>query len=122
MEFKYVVAIVRPEVVRRLEERLVRLDISGISLSRVKGFGEYKNFFSNDWLTEHVRIEIIARAGQLDALLDALLEVTGPQSSSSGIVAVMPVERFLHLRDSAQAAEALHPAVAKSVTLGAGRR
>lgn len=56
---KYVVAIVRPDVVGPLEQRLTQLGIGSITLTRIKGFGEYKNFFTRDWLTEPARMNAL---------------------------------------------------------------
>ncbi|ABE45406.1 P-II family nitrogen regulator [Polaromonas sp. JS666] len=98
MNFKYVVAIVPPDAVKSLEARLIRMGVGGITLTKVKGFGEYKNFFTRDLLSEHTKIEIFTEASKLEPLLDALLEVGDADIPGSGIVAVIPVDRFLHLR------------------------
>lgn len=98
MRFKYVIAIVRPEAVRSVEERLVRIGIGGITLSKVKGFGEYKNFFTDDWLSEHVKVEILVDETKVPGLLDALVHAAGSELPGSGIAAVMPVDSVLPLR------------------------
>lgn len=98
MNFKYVVAIVPPETVDSLEERLRSIGVGGLTLTRVKGFGEYKNFFSNDWFSEHTKIEIFVEESKLEGLVNALLETARSDVPGAGVVAVMPVEKFLHLR------------------------
>ena len=98
MKFHYVVTIVPPEAVETLEKKLRSMGIGGITLTKVRGFGEYKNFFSNDWLTDHTKIEIFAEESALDRLLDAVLQTGRSDVPGAGIVAVMPVEKFLHLR------------------------
>src|SRR5206468_11409131 len=74
MNFKYVVAIVRPDAVESLEARFKSLGVGGITLTKVKGFGEYKNFFTGDWLTEHTKIEIFTEASKVEPLLGVFLE------------------------------------------------
>lgn len=98
MSFKYVIAIVRPEVVAPLETKLGAIGVGGITLTKVKGFGEYKNFFTRDWLSEHTKVEIFAEESKVDALLDVLQEIADADIPAVGIVAVIPVDRFLHLR------------------------
>ena len=98
MNFKYVVAIVPPDAVKSLEARLIRMGIGGITLTKVKGFGEYKNFFTRDLLSEHTKIEIFTEESKVEPLLDALLEIGRSDLPGSGVVAVIPVDRFLHLR------------------------
>lgn len=97
MNYKYVVAIVRPELAASLEAKLGAVGAGGITLTKVKGFGEYKNFFSRDWLSEYTRVEIFTEESKVDALLDVLQESAEADVSGVGVVAVMPVDRFLHL-------------------------
>lgn len=98
MNIKYVVAIVPRERLESLERKLHDLGVGGITLSRVRGFGEYKNFFSNDWLTDNTKVEIFTDASRVEALLGVLLKSDDSDAPGAGIVAVMPTERFLHLR------------------------
>ena len=39
-----VTAIIRCEVLEKVEQRLQELGVSGISVTRVKGYGDYANF------------------------------------------------------------------------------
>ena len=98
MDFKYVIAIVRPDAVPSVEAKLRSIGVGGLTLSKVKGYGEHKNFFTTDCLTDHMRIEIFIEQSRADALVEALLDVTLSDIPGAGIVAVLPVERFLHLR------------------------
>lgn len=98
MKFKYVVAIIPPEAVEPLERKLRSARVGGITLTKVKGFGEYKNFYTSDLLSNHTKVEIFAEESKLDSLLDALLESAASDLPGSGIVAVIPVDKFLHLR------------------------
>ncbi|UUZ76652.1 P-II family nitrogen regulator [Polaromonas sp. P1(28)-13] len=101
MNFKYVVAIVPPEAVESLERKLRNIGVGGVTLTKVKGFGEYKNFFTSDLLSEHTKIEIFTEESKVETLLNALLETALSDVPGAGIVAVMPVEKFLHLRTGA---------------------
>jgi nitrogen regulatory protein P-II 1 len=98
MSIKYLVAIVRSDSLEALEETLNGSRIGGVTMTNVKGYGEYKNLFSDDRLVEHTRVEIFAEASKVDGLVEALLEAARAEPPGAGIVAVMPVERFLHLR------------------------
>ena len=98
MKFKHVIAIVRPDAVESLEAKLRSVGVGGLTLVKVRGFGEYKNFFRSDLLSDHLKIEIFVEESRVDALVEALLEVTRSDIPGAGVVAVTPVERFLHLR------------------------
>ncbi len=98
MNFKYVVAIVPSDALELLEAKLASIHVGGITLTKVMGFGEYKNFFTSDWLSEHTKMEIFTEEAKVERLLNALLEAAHSDAPGAGIGAVMPVERFLHLR------------------------
>lgn len=98
MHYKYVIAIVRPDVVESLEAKLKSVGVTGLTLTKVKGFGEYKNFFTSDWLTDHTKVEIFVEERHVDALIQVLLQMSRSDIPGAGVVAVMPVDRFLHLR------------------------
>ena len=93
-----VIAIVSPQCVAELESQLVRIGIEGITLSKVKGFGEYKNFFRDDWLSDHTKVEILTDEMKVPALLDVLVKTAGSSLPGSGVVAVMPVDSVIPLR------------------------
>lgn len=48
MELKCVVAVLRPEVLTALEQRLGALHIHGMTVTKARGFGAHPNFFGND--------------------------------------------------------------------------
>lgn len=98
MSFKYVVAIVAPEAVEPLEKKLRGIGVGGITLTKVRGFGEYKNFYARDWLSDHTKVEIFAEESKVDGLLDALAASAASDLPGSGVVAVIAVDKFLHLR------------------------
>lgn len=58
MELRKVTAIIRSSSLQQVEERLQAMNVKGMSVSNVKGYGEYANFFTHDWQVTHSRIEI----------------------------------------------------------------
>ncbi|MEP6657097.1 MAG: P-II family nitrogen regulator [Betaproteobacteria bacterium] len=98
MSIKRVIAIIRSDMLGSLEARLKKLQIGGITVSRVKGYGEYRNLYTIDWMSEHAKVEIFIEEAKVDALIEAMLDVAHAEPPGAGIVAVLPVERFLHLR------------------------
>lgn len=101
MEYKRVIVIIPVEVLAAVNERLRQLHVGGVTVSQVKGYGEYKNLFSRDWMNEHTKIEIFIEASRVDELIDALLDLSRDAPPGAGIAAVLPVERFVHLRTGA---------------------
>jgi nitrogen regulatory protein P-II 1 len=98
MNLKYVIAIVGPQCVAELEAQFARIGIEGITLTKVKGFGEYKNFFRDDWLSDHTKIEILTDESRVPALLEVLMKTAGSSLPGSGVVAIVPVDSVMPLR------------------------
>lgn len=98
MKFRKVTAIIRPERLEAVEECLKKLAVPGISVTKVKGFGEYANFFKSDWLCQHVRIEVFIGVGQADEIAATIMEAAHTGREGDGIVAVLPVESVYHIR------------------------
>ena len=109
MSTKWVIAIVPTELLEQLERSLATVHVPGLTITRVKGYGEYKNFFSSDLTSVHTKVEIFADEADVEAITKAIVEVGKSTVPGAGIVAVVPVEAFLHLHvppgESAGAAE-----------------
>lgn len=58
MELRKVNAIVRSRLLEDVEERLKKMGIKGLTITRVKGYGENKAILAQDWLGTYARIEI----------------------------------------------------------------
>ncbi|MDI7066511.1 hypothetical protein QMO17_35355, partial [Klebsiella pneumoniae] len=69
MEIRSVVAIVRSDVLQKLEKRLGAIHIHGVTVCKDNGFGEHPNSFSDDWTTDHIKIEVFTQAANVDALI-----------------------------------------------------
>ncbi|OGB26673.1 MAG: transcriptional regulator [Burkholderiales bacterium RIFCSPLOWO2_02_FULL_57_36] len=98
MSLKYVVAIIRPDVLDALEARFESLQVPGMTVTKAKGFGKYANFFSKDHLTEHIKVEVFIEESRADTVIGAIRDVAHSDVPGAGIVAVLPVEQFFHLR------------------------
>lgn len=98
MTTRYVVAIVPAESVQPLQAQLHALGVKGMTLTRVRGFGEYKNFYSDDGLTEHVKLEMFVQASEVEPLLAALVQWSRLEGPGAGVAAVLKVDAFVHRR------------------------
>lgn len=98
MKFRKVTAIIRPERLEAVEECLKKLVVPGISVTKVKGYGERANFFKPDWLCQHVRIEVFIDVAQADEIAAAIMDAAHTGVEGDGIVAVLPVDSVYHIR------------------------
>jgi nitrogen regulatory protein P-II 1 len=93
-----VTAIVRVEVLERVERRLQDLRVPGISVTKVKGYGEYSDFFAHDWMAEHARVEIFLGRERADEVARAIVGAAHTGLAGDGIVVVLPVESMYRIR------------------------
>jgi nitrogen regulatory protein P-II 1 len=103
MEIRCVVAIVKSDVLETLERRLGAIHVHGVTVSRVKGFGQHPNYFSNDWTTDHIKVEIFTSESNVDALVSEITAIAHTDGGGDGVVAVLPVERFFRIGTSSEA-------------------
>ncbi|APG27181.1 hypothetical protein A7E78_04630 [Syntrophotalea acetylenivorans] len=101
MELKKVVALVRGSVLEEVEERLRQLGVKGISVSHIKGYGEYTNLFKADRMTAHAKIEIFSEQSAVDEIVTAIIETAHCGIAGDGIVAVQPVDKVYRIRTKA---------------------
>lgn len=98
MSLKYVVAITRPDILAALEAQLASLHVRGMTVTKVKGFGEYIDFLAKNHLTEHIKIEIFVDESKADAVINTIMDTAHSGVPGAGIVAVLPVDKFFHIR------------------------
>jgi len=112
MDIKKIMAIVRTNMLTDVEDRLIRLGVPGITVSRVKGFGEEANFLMPGWMSAYVRIEIFVDATQAHQIVETIVTAAHTGIAGDGFVSVLPVETFYRIRDGRELHE-LHgpPAV-----------
>ena len=77
MKCKQIVAYIRPELLEKVRHALQRENVPGLSSSEVRGYGEYSDLNSPDWMD-----------GQ-----DPMVA-----SPARGRVAVQPVDTLYHIR------------------------
>jgi len=102
MELKRIVAIIRGSVLEQVEDRLKQLGIKGITVSLVKGYGEYANLCKEDWLVQNARLEVFTQQTQVDDVVAAILDAAHAGVPGDGLVAVMPVEKLYRIRTKAE--------------------
>ena len=101
MEARKVVAIVRCTVLEKVEKALRELGVAGMTVSRVKGYGEYANLARSDWLVDNARIEVFTTPDKVDAIVRTILDTAHVGVLGDGMVAVLPVEKLYSIRTKA---------------------
>jgi len=98
MDFRKITAIIRPDALEKVEKALKALSVPGVSVTKVKGYGEYMDFYTPDWMCSHVRVEIFIGQHRAEAVAEAIMQAAHTGLEGDGIVAVLPVEAVYHIR------------------------
>lgn len=96
--FCNVTAIIRGDALEKVERRLQEIGVNGISVMRVKGYGEYANFYSPEGLTSHVRLDIYTAAKCCDDIAQAIMDAAFSGVPGDGIITVHPVGKVYRIR------------------------
>jgi len=99
MDFCKVTAIIQSEVLEKVEKALQTAKTPGISVTKIKGFGEYANFYASDWMSPHVRIEVFVKKAKADKIAQTILDAAHTGIKGDGIVAILPVSAVFRIRN-----------------------
>jgi nitrogen regulatory protein P-II 1 len=102
MELKVVIAMVRSDALETVENKLQQAGVQGITVTRSKGYGDHRNFFTRDWMSEGVRIEIYTAADKVDAVVKAIIDAAHTGEPGDGLVAVLPVDKAYSVRSRSE--------------------
>jgi nitrogen regulatory protein P-II 1 len=98
MQYKKVTAIVVCEKLKAVEQALVEIGVSGVSITQVRGYGEYHDFYQSDMMTCHACIDVFCRASRADIIVNTIMDAAHNGQPEDGIIAVMPVEQLYRIR------------------------
>lgn len=101
--FSLIVANFRSDKLNDVEKSLERLGVERINVCKVKGFGEYHNFFAPNWLTTEVRLEIFTKKDEVEAVASAIMDAAHTGVPGDGVVAVLPLDKLYLIRTRSEA-------------------
>ena len=114
MDARLVIANFRSDKLEEVEKKLERIGVERINVSKVKGFGEYHNYFAPNWLSAEVRVEIFTRTDEVDSVASAIMDVAHTGLPGDGVIAVVPIEKLYLIRTRSEASpEVFWPKSAK---------
>lgn len=103
MDIRLIIAIIRRDKLEQVEEKLQNIGVERINVSKVKGYGEYHDFFSRNWMVEEVRVEIFTKKDEVETITATIMDAAHTGLPGDGVVAVVPVEKFFLIRTRAEA-------------------
>ena len=105
MSFKKITAIIRVDSLEKVEKALKEVGVPGVSVSQIKGYGEYSDFYAKDWMVTNARVEVLIDTASADAVVQAILQAAKTGLEGDGIVTVSPVEKIFHIRTQEECTE-----------------
>lgn len=99
MDYKRITAIIPDTSLEKVESSLVGLGVNWITVSKNRGHGEHQNYFQKDCMTDCIRIEIFIESDKAKCIADAICYATYEGEDSDGMVAILPVEEFMRVRE-----------------------
>jgi len=98
MEYKKVNAIINPLMLEKVDTALRDMQVPGMTVTQVKGYGEYHNFYQPDMMCKHANIEIFCPAPEADAIAHCIMNAAHIGQPGDGIVAITAVEKMFCVR------------------------
>jgi nitrogen regulatory protein P-II 1 len=103
MDARLIIANFRSDKLDAVEKRLERLGVERINVTRVRGFGEYHNYFAPNWLDFEVRVEIFTKKEEVEAIAAAIMDAAHTGVRGDGVIAVIPIETLYLIRTRSEA-------------------
>ncbi|KAK7396998.1 hypothetical protein VNO78_18162 [Psophocarpus tetragonolobus] len=105
-EFYKVEAILRPWRVPQVSSGLLKMGIRGVTVSDVRGFGaqggsterQGGSEFSEDNFVAKVKMEIVVRKDQVEAVIDKIIEEARTGEIGDGKIFLIPVSDVIRIR------------------------
>lgn len=113
---KMLVAVIRPEKINDVLEALFRLDVRGMTMTRVQGHGgelerveTYRGTTVKMELSEKVRLEIGVSNHFVDRTARAIIDASRTGEVGDGKIFVLPVEKIWRIRTGEEDQAAVTP-------------
>lgn len=111
---KKIEAIIKPFKMDDVREALAEIDITGMTVSEVKGFGRQKGHtelyrgaeYMVDFLPK-VKLELVVNEDQVERCIEAIMSTAQTGKIGDGKIFVTPVERVIRIRTGEEDSEAI---------------
>lgn len=98
MWFSKVVMIMNITDYELISDKINKLNVPGITISNVQGFGDYINQYSPHGLSNSLKVEIYSSSEQADGIARSLSKLASNMTEGGGVVAIEPVSKLLNVK------------------------
>ena len=99
-ELRKITAIVRLVALPDVKNRLQAIQVPGVTISEVTGYGEHLNLWRHDWTDEYARVEVYVSEDRVDEIARAISEAACSGTPGDGIIVIEKVERIYRVHTS----------------------
>jgi len=111
---KLIIAIIKPSKLQEVREALTELDVAGMTVSEVKGFGRQKGHteiyrgaeYEVSFLPK-LKLEMAVASEKVEAVVEAIMASAKTGNIGDGKLFVVPMEYAARIRTGETGAEAL---------------
>ena len=111
---KLIVSVIKPFKLEEVREALTRIDVKGLMVSEVKGYGRQSGhteiYRGAEYVVNFVpkiRLEIVAPNDQVDTIVDTIATTARTGKIGDGKIFVLNVEQAVRVRTDERGDEAL---------------
>lgn len=102
---KFIIAIIKPSKLQEVREALTELDVAGMTVSEVKGFGRQKGHteiyrgaeYDVSFLPK-LKLELVVPEEKAEAVIEAIMAAAKTGNIGDGKLFVVPVEYAARIR------------------------
>ena len=98
MSYSKVVAIINITDYGLISDTLTKLDIPGVTVSMVKGFGDYVNTFEPHGFSDNMKIEVYTTTDQAEEVALQLSRLADEMTEGGGVIAIEPITALMNVR------------------------
>jgi nitrogen regulatory protein PII len=111
---KKILAVIKPFKVDEVKDALTEIDIKGMTICEVKGFGRQKGHkevyrgaeYQTDFIPK-VEIKIVVDDHQVDEVVDTIVKAAKTGKIGDGKIFILPIEDVVRIRTNERGIEAL---------------
>jgi nitrogen regulatory protein P-II 1 len=97
-KYSKVVAIMDILDFTSIHSEVKKLNLPGVSVSTVQGFGDYANTYSECGFSEGLKIEIYTTSEQAQNIAQVLSQLAKEMTEGGGVVAIEPVTDLFNVK------------------------
>jgi len=92
MAISKISAIVQPDRLQAIEQRLLEIGVPGYSCFEVKGKGHYTNLYTSDGMTRHTCIEMFISEDRAKQVAEEIMDVAHTGVADDGIITIENID------------------------------